>query len=131
MGSIAGCYAVTAFDSIGNESLCCNIVCRDIDSCPGYQLPNVFTPNADGKNDFFKPFPYTSVEKIKIDIFNRWGISVFDTENPDINWDGKDKNTNVLCSDGVYYYVCDVYEIRLKGLVKRRLSGVVYLLSGK
>lgn len=131
LNSIAGCYAVTAFDTVGNESVFSNVVCIDIDSCPGYHLPNVFTPNGDNHNDLFKPFPYTSVEKIKINIFNRWGISVFDTEDPDINWDGKDKNTNQLCSDGVYYYVCDVYEIRLQGITKRRLTGVVHLIGGK
>jgi gliding motility-associated-like protein len=131
LSSIAGCYAVTAFDTIGNESGFSNIVCIDIDSCPGYRLPNVFTPNYDGHNDVFKPFPYTSVAKIDITIFNRWGVSVFTTEDPDINWDGKDKNTNQLCADGVYYYVCDVYEIRLKGLTKRKLTGVIHLINGE
>src|SRR5690606_116738 len=45
-GSIAGCYYITALDSIqyNNESLPSNMVC--IDNCDGYYvLPNVFTPN--------------------------------------------------------------------------------------
>ena len=126
--SIAGCYAVTAIDSVGNESDYSNIVCIDIDSCSVYKLPNVFTPNNDGHNDYFIPFPFTSVERIEMEIFNRWGRIVFETNEPQINWDGKNKNNNSDCSAGVYFYVCDVYEIRLSGLTKRTLSGSVTIL---
>jgi len=127
--SIAGCYAITVFDTIGNESAFSNVVCVEVDSCPPYRLPNVFTPNGDTHNDVFKPFPYNSVPKIDIRIFNRWGIVVFQTEDPDINWDGKDKNSHQLCSDGVYFYVCDVFELTLKGLRKRTLSGIVTIIN--
>lgn len=125
--SIAGCYAVTAVDSFQNQSSFSNIVCLDIDSCNMYQLPNVFTPNGDGYNDLFKPFPYNFVEKINLKVFNRWGQVVFTTQNPDINWDGKDKYTKFDCDDGVYFYICDVYEIRLSGLTKRTIHGVIHL----
>jgi gliding motility-associated-like protein len=88
----------------------------------------VFTPNGDGTNDFFIPFPYDFVEKIDLQIFNRWGVVVFKTTDPDINWDGKDKNSKRDCADGVYYYVCDVFEKRLSGLQKRTLSGTIQIL---
>lgn len=128
LSGLAGCYMLTAVDSNGNESNYSNVVCIDIDFCPMYSLPNVFTPNFDNKNDFFKPFPYTSVEKINIQIFNRWGSVVFETTDPDIMWDGKNMSSHEDCSDGVYYYICDVYERRLSGLSKRLLSGVIHLL---
>ena len=102
--------------------------CVDIDSCSLYVLPNVFTPNGDGSNDNFIPFPYHFVDKINLKIFNRWGKIVFTTENPDINWDGKDKNNGMKCSDGVYFYICDVYEIRLTGIIKRTIHGYIHLL---
>jgi gliding motility-associated-like protein len=127
--TIAGCYLVTAVDSIGNESDFSNKVCVNADTCANYRLPNVFTPNRDGFNELFVPFPdYTSVEKINLQIFNRWGGVVFETEDPEINWDGKNMNTNRDCPEGVYFYVCDVFEIGLEGLTKRTITGSVTIL---
>ncbi len=125
LSSIVGCYAVIAVDSIGNRSDYSDTVCINIDACSLYRLPNVFTPNEDTFNDRFIPFPYKSVDHIELKIFNRWGRIVFETNDPDINWDGKNMNNNSPCSDGAYFYVCDVYEIRLNGLSKRTLTGSV------
>lgn len=125
--SVAGCYAVVAIDTNGNSSTMSNIVCIDIDNCDLYQLPNVFTPNGDGQNDYFMPFPYDFVERIDIQIFNRWGNVVFKTEDPDIMWDGKALQSGNDCPEGVYFYICDVYELRLSGLNKRTLTGTVHL----
>lgn len=123
--SLAGCYAVTAVDSAGNESEKPQNVC--IDDCEYYYLPNVFTPNGDDINDLYHPLPYKFVEKIDLQIFNRWGGLVYETEDPDINWNGTDMNTGKLLSDGVYWYICDVYEWRLTGLVARNISGFIHL----
>ncbi|HNO70417.1 MAG TPA: gliding motility-associated C-terminal domain-containing protein, partial [Bacteroidia bacterium] len=126
-GSIAGCYAVTAVDSTGNESAFSNLFC--VDNCPSYQLPNVFTPNGDNSNDLFTPLhPYQYVKDVDIKIYDRWGVEVFRTDNPDILWDGKSSQTNMMCADGVYYYVCIVNDIRLAGIVPRVLKGNVHLL---
>lgn len=126
--SVAGCYAVTAVDSFGNQSSFSNVIC--VDNCPLYQLPNVFTPNGDNQNDFFTPLiPYRYVKEIDIKIYNRWGTEVFRTTDPKIMWDGKSQQTKMLCSDGVYYYVCVVYYIRLKGMIPHVLTGNVHLLS--
>jgi gliding motility-associated-like protein len=126
-GSLAGCYAVTAVDSFNNESDISERIC--VDDCVDYILPNVFTPNGDGLNDIFRPSNYAFVEKVDMKIYNRWGILVFQTEDPDINWDGKRMNTDQLVSPGVYYYVCDVYENRLTGLEVRNLSGFIYVFT--
>lgn len=125
---IAGCYSVIAIDSVGNKSVFSNAACVDIDNCKLYSLPNIFTPNGDKLNDLFTPFPYDYVNNIEIKIFNRWGQLVFKSENPQINWDGKDIYSGKDCSDGIYFYICTVYEFRLQGLTNRILKGTVTII---
>lgn len=125
-GSIAGCYYVSAIDQFGNESILSDSVC--VDNCPVYELPNVFTPDADGANDLFVPLdPYRYIESINIKMFNRWGQLVFESNNLDINWNGVNQFTNKICPEGVYFYVCKVNEIRLVGIVQRNLQGYIHL----
>lgn len=123
--TMAGCYAIAAIDSFQNVTTT-DTVC--IDDCSNYSLPNVFTPGGDNYNDNFTPFPYAFVESIDIKIYNRWGLLMFETADPDILWDGTNQVTKLDCSDGVYYYVCTVNEIRLTGVVPRNLHGFIHLL---
>lgn len=126
--SIAGCYFVTAIDSFENESERSHPLC--IDNCPTYELPNVFTPGNDGFNDFFGPFPYKYVESIDLTIYNRWGNVIFETKDPDINWDGTNASGDPV-PDGTYFYVCTVNEIRLVGIVQRELKGSFTIIRQK
>ncbi len=124
---VAGCYAITAIDSVGNESAKSNIVC--VDNCPKYILPNTFTPNGDNQNDHFKPMVTRFVDHIEIQIFNRWGGLVFETEETNINWDGKDLQGKDL-AEGVYFYTCRVFEKTVQGILPTDniLSGDVMIL---
>lgn len=124
--SIAGCYAVIGVDSFENRSSFANAFC--IDNCPEYRLPNVFTPNDDQVNDLFVPFPYRFIDHIQIRIFNRWGEEVFQTDNIDVRWDGKDLGKGIPVNDGIYFYVCEVYENYLNGLRKRIIRGTVQII---
>lgn len=127
--SLAGCYVVTAVDSFLNESSKAHKIC--VDECTYYNLPNIFTPDANGQNDFFKPGPYRFVEKVDMKIYNRWGKLVFQTDNPDIMWDGKDMDSKKRVTDGVYYYICDVYERRLSGIEPRAITGFIQVMTTK
>ncbi len=127
LSSVAACYAITAVDSFGNESVQSNVIC--VDNCPEYILPNVFTPNGDNTNDFFIPFPYRYIKDVEVRIYDRWGVLVFQTTDPNIRWDGRDMNTRKLCTDGVYYYTAVVNEIRLEGVIPRELKGFVHLFG--
>jgi len=123
---VAGCYYLSALDSTGNESKMKGEKC--VENCPYYRLPNIITPDGDGQNDFFIPFPYKHIEKIKIDIYDRWGVHIFTTENIDIMWDGRFKENNQMCSAGTYYYVCEVYQKKLAGAEKIILKGFIQVL---
>jgi gliding motility-associated-like protein len=127
--SLGACYVVSAQDSAGNFTAPDKLVRVCIDECNYYELPNVFTPNNDGINDLFKPYPYKFVEKIDMVIYNRWGNPVFKTTDPNINWDGIDLESGKLVSDGVYYYICDVYEKRLSGTEVRNIAGFIRIIS--
>lgn len=125
---VAGCYAVTAVDAIGNESEFSNVIC--LVNCPFFKLPNAFTPNGDGSNDLFKPFPFRFIERIDLKVFNRWGQLVFQTSDPDINWDGRNLGGKEL-ADGVYHYVCNVYEQGFATTQPYQLTGYIELIRGK
>jgi gliding motility-associated-like protein len=124
---IAGCYAVTAIDTFENESAFSNIVC--IDNCPIYILPNAFTPNGDGTNEIFIPYPYRFVDRVEFNVFNIWGNLVYTTTNPDLGWDGKNLRGKDV-APGVYYYTCRVYENRVSGVTESPeiLNGFIELL---
>ncbi len=126
--SLTGCYFVTAIDSFDNESVPSVRLC--LDECSNYLLPNVFSPNGDGINDIYQPLRTSYIERVDMRIYNRWGLEVFHTEDPDINWDGKLNGSDKLVAPGVYYYICDVHEYRLSGLEVYALTGFIYVYSG-
>lgn len=123
--SIAGCYAITAIDSFNNESLQSAKMC--VDNCPEYELPNVITTNGDGINDFFKAIKNKYVKDIDLKVYNRWGTLVYETTDPAFNWDGKVIQSKLLATEGTYFYVCDVHEIRVAGIITRGIKGFLQI----
>nr|WP_262914126.1 gliding motility-associated C-terminal domain-containing protein [Portibacter lacus] len=86
-------------------------------------IPNVFSPNEDGYNDFFDiHLPENLiVESFSIQIFDRWGNRVFSSLNINDSWDGK-LNTETL-SAGVYIYFIDLDYIDENGPGSEFISG--------
>ncbi|MBK8735532.1 MAG: gliding motility-associated C-terminal domain-containing protein [Saprospiraceae bacterium] len=72
-------------------------------------VPNVFSPNGDGLNDFFTLISDSSVEKINsLKIFDRWGELIFESKDAIPNssigaWDGTFRNEPI--NPGVYVYL--------------------------
>lgn len=74
-------------------------------------VPNSFSPNNDGVNDFFSAYFSYTPELYEMSIFNRWGDRVFYSTQPQEVWMGQ-KNT------GEHYLATDVYvwQLKVKGL---------------
>ncbi len=65
-------------------------------------IPNVFTPNNDGSNDFFT-IKSTGVKEISLQIFNRWGQKLYEFTGPKASWDGL-TNQGSEVHEGTYFY---------------------------
>ena len=95
-----------------------------------YELPNVFTPNGDTYNDVFEP-KVTGADLIisaKTVIFNRWGNILWDSDDPFVQWDGKNKLTKMDCPQGTYFYVTDITYQGENGEEKLHLQGSITIV---
>ncbi len=97
----AGMYSVKVTNSCGAANDTINVTNN---SCDVF-FPNVFTPNNDTKNDFFKVLNATNLLAYKIMIYNRWGEKVFETNDFLKGWDGTFKGS--ACQIGSYVWYCN------------------------
>jgi gliding motility-associated-like protein len=67
-------------------------------------VPNAFTPNGDGLNDYFNT-PWFGVKEYHVMIFDRWGMLIYESTDPDFRWYGVFKGE--ACQEGVYTYVIE------------------------
>lgn len=89
-------------------------------------IPNVFTPNGDGINDYFFPRQLlaANVSAFSMQIFNRWGQKIFETDKTDgKGWDGRFNSADQ--PEGVFIYRIDVV---LEGATKENYTGNLTLL---
>jgi gliding motility-associated-like protein len=85
-------------------------------------VPNAFTPNGDGNNDFFEVFGYKEAWKqFKVQLFNRWGEKVYESNDMNFKWDGvyqgKMMNPTVLVYVVKLVYLDNYTEKILKGTI--------------
>ncbi|MEL6832083.1 MAG: M43 family zinc metalloprotease [Bacteroidota bacterium] len=75
-----------------------------------YYVPNAFSPNGDGQNDFFTAYGDDRIQEIeRMIIFDRWGGQVFTRENfppnrEQLGWNGKTQKQEVQPGVFVYYF---------------------------
>jgi gliding motility-associated-like protein len=66
-------------------------------------IPNIFTPNGDNSNDNFT-MKETGLKKIHGEIYDRWGLKLFEWDTPGIEWDGR-TSSGTLVPVGTYFYI--------------------------
>ncbi|HWY97484.1 MAG TPA: gliding motility-associated C-terminal domain-containing protein, partial [Bacteroidia bacterium] len=99
-------YTVIGTDSNGCRSYA--TVSIDI-RCQDFIVPNVFTPNlvpgpTTPHDNVFYINGAIGEPKYEIEIYDRWGVLMYQSSNPSQSWDGKNKGGQ-LVADGVYYYI--------------------------
>ncbi len=98
--------SVTALDPNGCDAS--GTYTLDLPECADLLLPNIFSPTNDSFNETFHLVfsgdgSTTAVTNYSIQIFNRWGTLVFESTDPDNNWNGTISGNEA--ATGVYYYV--------------------------
>jgi gliding motility-associated-like protein len=92
---------------------------RVIEDCAGRMVyvPNTFTPNGDGQNDVLKVFGPGVASVKEFRVFNRWGQLVYETNTPNVGWDGTFNGAEL--NPGVYMYYMDVECINGERTIKK------------
>lgn len=105
----AGTYDVML--TITSPSGCSGIVEKQVVIYPPFDafVPTSFTPNNDGKNDVFGMEGVQYIQSYKMEIFNRWGQTVFATTELNHKWDGK-FNEQAL-PPGMFTYVITILDM--------------------
>jgi len=99
-------YRVTAYKN-GNPSVSSTSNTVQVIPFMSIYIPNSFTPNGDGLNDTFGAYG-EAISDYNMQIFNRWGQLVFESNNYKLQWDGKHNGKAV--PQGSY-----VYRLNAKG----------------
>jgi gliding motility-associated-like protein len=108
VGVSDGTYIVEAEDAIG-----CKVISSPPISmtCTTPEIPQIVTPDNDGKNDTWKINYKSSYPRVKVQIYNRWGNLVYESQPYEDDWDGKPSVSQTLGKNelptGTYYYVID------------------------
>ena len=96
-------YHVRVTDSKGCSAIDSIRVGVDFAADPShYPIPSAFTPNNDGRNDCWGLKYWGQVTSLEMEVFNRWGLRVFSSKNPNDCWDGDYKG--VPQPAGTYVY---------------------------
>lgn len=89
-------------------------------------IPNTFTPDGDQFNNVFKPeLSGIDIYNYRLEIFNRWGEKLFESNNPSIGWDGR-YNNEIVKSDTYVWKI--QYTESATGVTNKPLTGHINLI---
>ena len=100
--------------------------CRDstyglqfVEADYSFYMPNSFTPNGDGINDYFFPIANkVDVSTFTFKIFNRWGEIVYSSNDVNERWDGTFKGQDVI--EDTYLWIINVKDTQSGALKELR-----------
>jgi gliding motility-associated-like protein len=97
-------------------------------------VPNAFSPNGDGKNDFFiVNMSNYEFDVYSFSVYNRWGQLMWETDKPNHKWYGyvkEDTNydTDKIFLEGIYFYILK-YKAACRGAKIKIKTGNIHVLG--
>ena len=94
-----------------------------------FYVPTSFSPNGDGINDVFRPFPQGTASGFLLEVYDRWGGLLYRGTDIGSGWDGKDLH-GAKAETGLYVYRIVARAAAVNGLEspERSFSGEVQLM---
>lgn len=91
---------------VQNKNACVDTSCQELEvqNKELLELYNVFTPNLDGLNDEYL-VDIIGEDMFQLQIYNRWGEVVFETEDALEGWNGSNINNGMVLPSGTYFYI--------------------------
>lgn len=129
---MGGVYLVMLIASNDPRYGCADTTYRyvEVDPLFTFYIPSAFTPDGDGLNDTWGPeggnFEY---ESYNVKVFDRWGKLVWQTDNPERQWNGLNQFSQQHCRQGMYVYQFTVRHVNT--FEPRRISGSVMLYRNR
>ena len=110
-------YGCVGFDEVTLRNICPTVI----------YVPNAFSPNFDGYNDYFQVYAEDYV-KMRLRIFDRWGNFLFEGNSAEESWDGTFNGKDM--KQGVYVWILEVDGYRADGTIYSEvLSGDVTIVK--
>jgi gliding motility-associated-like protein len=105
--ALKGEYTVTLFTESADG--CRDSLSRVVEIRPEFTIyiPNAFTPDANGTNDFFTA-KGDEITEFTMLIFDRWGELIYETSDMSRGWDGTARSGGSVVQNGVYVYKISV-----------------------
>jgi gliding motility-associated-like protein len=98
----------------------------EVDPYMTFYVPNAFTPEGNGVNDTWGPAGTNfQLESYNVKLYDRWGKLIWQTDNPKMRWDGKDRDSGTPMMAGNYTYI---FTLKRKNTFEPKvISGTVTL----
>lgn len=121
----SGKYIITLI--VSNQYACFDTTYRTITIEPDWAffVPNVFSPNGDGTNDYFQGYGFGLLD-YEMMIFDRWGDKIFLTKDYYYPWDGRANKGDHVAQQDVYVYLIKIKDIKS---VEHSYRGIVTLIK--